>query len=138
MTNKNWSEIDPVTGRIVATASGTEAASVGKITAREDTELVEHAVPVDPLYHYVDVGASPREFAFRPDMSASCNKLEIDADGEDAATITGESGAQIYVDGVLQEEAAFPFAFTAEEAGSYRITLKKFPARDVIFNITAN
>lgn len=125
-----WIECDPLIGRILVSREMPRDEFSEDLIA-DDVQAIETDLHVDPTLAYVVEGA----IVARPDLPAF-DKVEIRADGEDAATLVLPESMIVAIDGVPHGptdriEIASPMAAT------YRVTIQHFPFRDFAADIVA-
>ena len=126
-----WIECEPATGRILVSREMPRD-EFSEALIPEGVQAIETDLHVDPLLAYVVEGA----VVARPDLP-SFDKVEIRADGEDAATLVLPEPMIVAVDGVPHGptdriEIASPMPST------YRVTITHFPFRDFAADIVAH
>lgn len=114
---------DNVTGRILTTFT---VPSVAYALAQAKTGRDVFAGAFDHDLDYIDVSVNPDERALRTSMGATWDTQAIDADGIDAATLSGlPQGVTVFVDGVSVGAVGVDglFVFTASTPGDYEIKI---------------
>lgn len=125
-----WIECEPATGRILVSREMPRD-EFSEDLIPDGVLAIETDLHVDPTLAYVADGA----VVARPDLPAF-DKVEIRADGEDAATLVLPEPMIVAIDGVPHGPTD-RIEIVSPMPATYRVTIQHFPFRDFAADIVA-
>lgn len=125
-----WIECEPATGRILVSREMPRD-EFSEDLISDGVLAIETDLHVDPTLAYVVDGA----VVARPDLPAF-DKVEIRADGEDAATLVLPEPMIVAIDGVPHGPTD-RIEIVSPMPATYRVTIQHFPFRDFAADIVA-